>query len=232
MGLRQGRVESTTTTTTGNRGKGTNLSVQLFRPNFKFGRIIIIILIVGLLVSILGNIWLFSGGTFNQKTTIFVENVQELANLATAEAQVKTVIKQKDNKLFGKDIKRDLPGTKQELILIVPATVIAGVDLKKVSPSDIKVNDKEKEIEIVLPRADFIQDPAIQMDKVITFSDEGLLRQEPDWDEGFDLAAHAQKQIKEEVKETGLLKTAEKNAEKVLKEFFKNLGYSVKVSFK
>ena len=114
----------------------------------------------------------------------------------------------------------------------MPATVIAGVDLKQVSPRDIKINDKEKELEIVLPPADFIQEPSIQMDKIITYSDEGLLRQEPKWDEGFDLGAQAQKQIKKEAKETGLLQTAEKNAEKVLKEFFKNLGYSVKVSFK
>lgn len=70
------------------------------------------------------------------------------------------------------------------------------------------------------------------MNQVITYSDEGLLRQEPKWDEGYDLAAQAQKQIKEEVKETGLLNKAEKNAEKVLKEFFRNLGYSVKISFK
>jgi hypothetical protein len=68
------------------------------------------------------------------------------------------------------------------------------------------------------------------MDQVRTFSEEGLFRQKVEWDEGFDLAAQAQAQIKEE--EAGLLKTAEKNAEKVLKEFFSNIGYSVKISFK
>lgn len=230
MGLRKSRVESATSTTIGHRGKGTNISVPLFRFKFKFWGIIV--LIVLLLVSGLVNIWLFSGKTFKQETTTFVEQVQELATLATAEAQVKTIIKQKDNKIFGQDIKKDLPGTKQELLMIVPATVIAGVDLKKVSPSDIKVNDKEKELEIVLPPAEFIQDPAIQMDQVITFSDEGLFRQEPKWDEGIDLTSQAQNQIKKEVKETGLLQKAENNAEKVLKEFFKKSGYSVKVSFK
>jgi hypothetical protein len=35
-----------------------------------------------------------------------------------------------------------------------------------------------------------------------------------------------------ESKEIGLLQTAEKNAEKVLKEFFGNLGYTVEISFK
>ncbi|WP_248278568.1 DUF4230 domain-containing protein [Bacillus sp. DNRA2] len=231
MGLRHGRGESDTSATIGHRGKGTNLSVPLFKPKFKFRGIKIILSIV-FLASVLVNIWLFWGRTYKQETTIFVEDVQKLATLATAEAHVKTVIKQTDNKIFGKDIKRDLPGTKQELLLIVPATVVVGVDLNKVSKRDMKINEKEKELEIVLPPAEFIQDPAIQMDQVITYSEEGLFRQEPKWDEGYDFAAQAQQQIKEEVKESGLLKTAEKNAEKVLKEFFRKLGYSVKVSIK
>ena len=229
MGLKEGRIESGTSATVGHRGKGTNLSVSLFKSKFKFWGIIIFLIAV---VLVLVSIWIFSGRNSNQESTIFVENVQELATLATAKAQVKTIIEEEDNKIFGKDIRYDLPGTKRELLLIVPATVVAGVDLKKVSERDIKINDKEKELEIVLPPADFIQDPAIQMDHVIIYSEEGLFRQEPKWDKGFDLTAQAQKQIKEEAKETGLLQTAEKNAEKVLKVFFRNLGYSVKISFK
>lgn len=115
--------------------------------------------------------------------------------------------------------------------MVVPATVIAGVDLKGISSNEIRINEKEKELEIVLPPARFLQDPAIQMDKVRTFSDEGLFRGEIEWAEGFDLAAEAQEQLKEEAKELGILQTAEKNAEKALKEFFGNLGYSVKISF-
>lgn len=48
------------------------------------------------------------------------------------------------------------------------------------------------------------------MENVKTFSDEGLFRGEVKWDEGFDLAAEAQKKIKDEVIETGLLESAEK----------------------
>jgi hypothetical protein len=92
--------------------------------------------------------------------------------------------------------------------------------------------DKEKRMEIILPHAAFIQDPAIQMDQVKTFSDEGLFRSETKWDEGFNLAAEAQDEILAESKAMGLLKTAEKNAGKVLIAFFGNLGYKVKISFK
>lgn len=191
-------------------------------------------LVVILAVLVVGaGIWLFTGnGTLKKENTTFVEQVQELATLATAQAHVKVVIEQEDNKLFGKDIQVDLPGTKRELLLVVPATVTAGVDLKEVTTDDIKIVEKEKEIRMVLPHAEFIQEPAIQMDKVRTLSDEGLLRGETKWDEGFDLAAEAQNQIKAETIEIGLLQTAEKNAEKVLKEFFGTLGYSVEISYR
>lgn len=191
------------------------------------------ILIVILASMIVGaGVWLFTGSTFKKESTTFVEQVQELATLATAQAHVKVILEQEDNKLFGKDIQVDLPGTKRELLLVVPATVTAGVDLKELTSDDIKIDENEKEIEIVLPHAGFIQEPSIQMDKVRTFSDEGLLRGETKWDEGFDLAAEAQNQIKAESIEIGLLQTAEQNAEKVLKEFFGTLGYSVKISYK
>lgn len=107
-----------------------------------------------------------------------------------------------------------------------------GVNLKEVTSDDIKVNEDTKEIEIALPHATFIQEPAIQMEDVKTFSDEGLFRGEVKWDEGFDLATEAQKKIKDEAMEVGLLESAEKSAEKVLAGFFRNLGYTVKIIFK
>ena len=92
--------------------------------------------------------------------------------------------------------------------------------------------ENKKELEIVLPRATLIQEPAILMDHVKTISDEGLLRGEVKWDEGFDLAAEAQGDIKDEAIKIGLLESAEKSAEKVLEGFFGNLGYTVKLTFK
>lgn len=164
-----------------------------FRSGFKLGFKLIgvknILITILAAIVIFAGVWLFTGSNFKKESTTFVEQVQELATLATAQALVKVILEQEDNKLFGKDIQVDLPGTKRELLLVVPATVTAGVDLKEVTSDDIKIDEKEKVIEIVLPHADFIQEPAIQMDQVRTFSDEGLLRGETKWDEGFDLAA-------------------------------------------
>jgi hypothetical protein len=230
--LAEAQEEAGSTVALEQKVKVPSFSKKFLRYGLKlFGIKNIIILLVLLLVLFAG-FWLFSGSTFKKETSTFVEQIQELAMLATAQAHVKVVIEQEDNKLFGKDIHVNFPGTKRELLLVVPATVVAGVDLKDITIDDIKVNDKEKVIEIELPKASLLQDPAIQMDKVKAFSDEGLFRGETKWDEGFDLAAEAQDEIKKESIEMGLLDTAEKNAEIVLKEFFGALGYSVEISFK
>ncbi|WP_274308304.1 DUF4230 domain-containing protein [Solibacillus daqui] len=230
--LKKGEEESAATSVVGQSRGNVNISGALFKLVFKFwGRKILFILLLSIVV-VSGIIWSFSGSTYKKESTTFVEHIQELATLATAKAHVKVVIEEEDNKLFGHDIPVNFPGTKREILLIVPATVIAGVDLKGVTSDDIKVNDKEKALEISLPRATLIQEPAIQMDNVQTFSDEGLFRGEIKWDQGFNLAAEAQEEIKDEAIEIGLLESAEKSAEKVLKEFFSNLGYTAEITFK
>ena len=231
--LKKGEKESAATAVVGRSSRSAHTS----GTSFNFGRAKIFFVSMLLFVITAGSILLFTGNlfkkesTFKQESTVFVEQIQELATLATTEAHLKTVIKQEDNKLFGKNLPLNVPGTKRELLLIVPATVIAGVDLKGITSQDIKVNEEEKVLEIVLPHATLIQEPAIQMERVETFSDEGIFRGEVQWDEGFDLAATAQEKIKEEAIEIGLLQSAEQSAEKVLKGFFVNLGYTVKLTY-
>jgi hypothetical protein len=230
--LRSGKEESAATAVVGQKREKRTISGAIFKLFFRFWGIKFLVIVLLLIAATAGSIWAFSGSTFKQESTTFVEQVQELATLATAEAHLKVVIEQEDNKLFGKDISVNFPGTKREVILIVPTTVVAGVDLKQLDSSDIKVNDKEKEIKISLPKAALIQEPTIQMDKVTAFSDEGLFRGDVKWGEGFDLAAEAQKQAKDEAIEVGLLQSAEQNAQKVLQEFFSSLGYQAEITFK
>jgi hypothetical protein len=230
--LKTANDESAATAVVGQTKGNRNISGTLFKFIFRvLGARILLIAVLLIAVSV-GSVLLLSGSTFKKESTVFVEDIKELATLATAEASVKAVIEQEDNKLFGNDIRLNLPGTKREILLIVPGTVIAGVDLKGITEDDIKVNEKDKVLDIVLPHADLIQDPAIQMEKLIAFSDEGIFRGEMKWDEGFNLAEEAQDDIRKEAIEMGLLETAEKNAEKVLVGFFDNLGYTVNVTFK
>lgn len=230
--LKTANEESATTAVVGRRRGNRNISGTLSKLLFRVLGARILLVAVLLIVVSAGSVWFLSGSTLKKESTVFVEDIKELATLATAEASVKTVIKQEDNKLFGNDLSIKVPGTKREILLIVPGTVIAGVDLEGITAEDIKVNEKEKVLDIVLPHADLIQEPAIQMDKLITFSDEGIFRGEVKWDEGFDLAAEAQKKIRKEAIEGGLLDKAEKSAEKVLVGFFDNLGYTVNLTFK
>ena len=230
--LKKGEEESAATAVVGQNRGNANISGALIKLVFKLWGFRIFLTILLLVVIASGVTWLFFGSTFKKESTIAVEQVREIAKLATAEALVTVTIEEEDNKLFGKNIPVNLPGTKRELLLVVPATVIAGVDLKGITSDDIKVNENKKELEIVLPRATLIQEPAILMDHVKTISDEGLFRGEVKWDEGFDLAAEAQGDIKDEAIKIGLLESAEKSAEKVLEGFFGNLGYTVKLTFK
>ncbi len=191
-----------------------------------------ILAILVILIIASGGAWLFAGSTFKQESVTFVEHVQQLATLATAEAHMKAVIQEEDNKIFGKDIPIDLPGTKRELLLVVPGTVIAGVDLKGITSEDMEINEETKQIDITLPHAKLIQEPSLQMDQILAIDKGGIFRGDVKWDEGFALAAKAQEQIRQDAISVGLLDTAEKSAEKVLKEFFKNIGYTVNVTFK
>lgn len=184
----------------------------------------VLVLMMGI---VSGALWLNIADEGNAESTVFIEQVHALATLATAEAHVKVILQQEDNELFGEKINFNIPGSKRELLLIVPASVVAGVDLQAIEKDDMKVDEDEKVVEIVLPDATFIQEPSIKMDQVKTFSNEGLFRGKIEWDEGFDLAAAAQEQIKQEAMDAGLLQKADKNAEVVLKEFLGHLGYKV-----
>ncbi|MCH1640876.1 DUF4230 domain-containing protein [Paenibacillus timonensis] len=229
--LKEAQMQSAATIAVGHNARSLSPPKGIFKFFLKAAGVKIILAILVFLVITSGGIWLFAGSTFKQESVTFVEHVQELATLATAEAHMKAVIHEEDNMMFGKDISIDLPGTKRELLLVVPATVIAGVDLKGITSEDMVINEETKEINITLPHAKLIQEPSLQMDKILAVDNGGIFRADIKMDEGFKKAAEAQEQIRQEAISVGLLDTAEKNAEKVLKEFFKNIGYSVNVTF-
>jgi hypothetical protein len=211
----------------------TGLVIPTFIRLFKL-KVMMFVILIALVcsLSVFFYLKIFASNSYKSETISIVESVQELATLATAEAVVTTIVKEEDNKLFNQEISINLPGTKRTLLLIVPATVMAGVDLKSVTDKNIEVNEDKKEITLTIPRATLIQEPSIQMDNVQTYSEEGLFRSEVHWDEGYDLAAKATVEIKNEAIQMGLLTKAEESAEKVLSSFFNNLGYKTNIQFK
>ncbi|WP_240189792.1 DUF4230 domain-containing protein [Bacillus sp. P14.5] len=202
---------------------------SVWKSKFLIILLILVIVIAGLSIGMYS--W-FAGSTFQEEQGSFVEQIKDMNSLATAQAFTKAVIEQEDNKIFGKEISADVPGTKRKLLLVVPGTVLAGVDLKKVSENDILIDEEGKEMTIELPRAEILQSPSLDTENIKTFSVEGIFRSDVDWEEGFGLAQAAKELIQQEAIDQGLLQTAEKNAEKSLSEFFGQLGYKVTIEYK
>ncbi|RDU38643.1 hypothetical protein DRW41_03520 [Neobacillus piezotolerans] len=187
---------------------------------------------VSLVILLAGYAYLQKEETLKSATVI--KRIEKLATLATARAHMETTLSDKDNKLFGKDIPfgLDIPGSKRTLFMVVPGEVTAGVDLKNLTKKDIALDTKKKTIHITLPPATFVQAPSIDSKNILKFSDEGLFRSEPNWDEGFKLEDIAKQKMEKEARQNGLLTEAEMNARLALQDIFEIQGYSVTVTFK
>lgn len=216
------------------------LAVQPARPIHLFQKFqlvkswfwgIIIGVIVGLGILLAGHVYLQKEETL--KSASVIESIQKLATLATAQVHSKTIVSKEDNKLFGKSISLDLPGSKRTLFMVVPGEVTAGVDLKNLTKRDITLNTNTKAIHITLPHATIVQTPSIDLKNIQPFSSEGIFRSSiTNWDDGSQLADLAKQKMKKEAIQSGLLKTAEDNASIAIQDFFKNLNYTVTVTFK
>jgi len=204
-----------------------------FRIKKGYVKLIIFLLafiLVGALLGV-GAYKILSGAEPKMEKGSFIEHMRELSSLATSQAFVKAVIEKEDNQLFGKEIKTNIPGTKRKLLLVVPGTVTAGVDLQNVSEGRVKIEEEKKKLDITLPHATILQEPSLEFEQVQAFSVEGIFREEVNWEEAYELAAEAKALVKEEAIAQGLLDMAEKNAEKTLREFFAQMGYEVKVHY-
>ncbi|MGM7634442.1 DUF4230 domain-containing protein [Bacillus sp. Hm123] len=216
-----------------------NSAVQLARPIHRHQKSrlvkswiwgIVIAVIVSLVILFAGHAYLQKEETL--KSASVVESIQKLATLATAQGHITTVISKEDNKLFGKSIPFDFPGSKRTLFLVVPGEVTAGVDLENLTKKDITLDTNTKAIHITLPHATIVQAPSIDLKNIQSFSSEGMFRSDVNWEEGFQMEDLAKQNIEKEAIQSGLLKTAEDNARLALQDFFKNLNYTVTVTFK
>lgn len=204
--------------------------INLKFKHYKLVLLLIVFIFLGTLVGI-GSYKLFAGAEPKVEKGSFIEQMKELSSLASSQAFVKAVIEKEDNQIFGKEITTNIPGTKRKILLVVPGTVTAGVDLQSLDADHVKMNEEEKTIAITLPHAKIIQEPSLEFEQVQTYSVEGIFRAEVDWEEAYELAAEAKTLVKEEAIAQGLLQMAETNAEKTLKGFFSQMGYEVSVQY-
>ena len=104
-----------------------------FFPTWKRSVLLIAVLLLLVVISLpfIAFTLLKQGSTFTEQKGVFLEQVQELNEMATAEAYTKVIIERQDNQLFGQSIGLNVPGTKRQLLVVIPGSVKAGVDLSE-----------------------------------------------------------------------------------------------------
>lgn len=221
-------VEETKKPESAIRGAG-KIFLSLWRRPF-----IVLALLIVVIVGVLPftAYYFLSGSTFTESKGAYLERIQDLNELATAEAYTKVIIERQDNEIFGKSIGLNLPGTKRQLLVVIPGSVKAGVELSELAEKDVIVDEEKKTMKLTLPPATFIGGAEILFDEVEVYSYEGLFREKANIKEAYELAEEAKQLILTETSGQGLLQTAEKNAQKTLQEMFSFAGYDVSVQFK
>lgn len=190
---------------------------------------VILLVVIGIL---LGGLYFWkNGSTFTEQKGAFLERIQEMKELTTAEAYTKVIIERQDNQLFGQSIGIDLPGTKRQLLVVVPGSIKAGIDLSTIQEENVVVDEQQKRITLTVPNAQLLGGPQIYFDQVEVYSYEGLFRAKADIEEAYDLAEEAKRLIATEATEQGVLEMAQLNAARTLEEMFSFTGYEVTVKF-
>ncbi|WP_027416948.1 DUF4230 domain-containing protein [Aneurinibacillus terranovensis] len=158
-----------------------------------------------------------------------VQDVRELSYLTTVQAIMTTTLEGEDAyKWF--NVK--LPGTDRFFHFDVPATILAGVDLTKLQLQDVSIDKDNKQITLMLPHADFLEQPNIDIDKVKSYTNQGIFRPKMTFAEEKQFLAQAREKLRQQAAANGILATAEDRAVKVLQQIYKPAGYHVNIAFR
>lgn len=150
--------------------------------------------------------------------------LQEMSELATAEYVVSKIIKANDDDTWYKVGDR-------KILLKSRASVVAGVDFAAIDSQSVHIEGNT--IELTLPRAKLLYINMKPEDVRTVYEDISLFRTRFTQKEKDQLAAQAQKQIRESIPEMGILTTAETNAQVFLSQFLKNLGFeTIRIHFR
>jgi hypothetical protein len=165
---------------------------------------------------------LFSCGS-KQDRVEQVLALKEMGNLATTEYTVTKIVKANDNKTWYKLGDR-------KILISVEATLKAGIDLTSITADNISIDGKKISISLPPPKLLSLKLPPEKIK--VEYEEVGMLRNEFSNSERDALLAQGENQIRNSVKELGLLETTEKNTRAFITEFLKKLGYEdIRVSF-
>jgi hypothetical protein len=152
-------------------------------------------------------------------STTIVHQINDLARLETASVDMEKVITAERNQevLWG--------ALGETLIFIACGKVVAGVDFAEMSVEDVQVVDPET-VMVHLPEAKLFDDlPVIDNEcSYIADRDTGLLtRADPELET--EVRRVAERTIKEEALQTGVLETADYNAQQYMLNFLQGVGF-------
>ena len=141
--------------------------------------------------------------------------LRELNDLVTVEYVVTKIIKANDDSWFK-------IGTRK-ILMSCKATLRAGIDLSKISEKNIDIHDKT--IDLNLPHATLLSLSIKPEDLKTEYEDVSLLRSSFSSAERDAFASQGEANIRNSVDSLGILQTAEINANFILTNFLKKLGY-------
>jgi hypothetical protein len=163
--------------------------------------------------------WLNRGGGLHfTDTTSVVHEVQTLSEIVTVKYVIEKVVVLEDVKWYGEN----------RVLLLAHGVVKAGIDLKRLQPSDVTISGKSISVRLPLPQITdaYLDDKETQ---VIDHST-GLLRQfDKDLEET--ARANAVDDITRAARKGGILDDANQRARAELLDFFKRAGF-VSVEFR
>jgi len=146
-----------------------------------------------------------------------VLGLQKMSDLATAEYVVTKIIKANDDQTWYKIGNR-------KILMTCNASLAAGIDLSKLTERDIHIDGEN--ISITLPHAKLLYINIKPEDIKTVYQDVSFFRNNFSAQEKDELAAQAEKQIKESSDSIGILVTAETNATIFISNFLQKEGFT------
>ena len=171
-----------------------------------------------LLLLILATTLLIScGPSVDELTNKRVQGLSEIAELGTVEYTVKKIVKT-DDAVWWKYGNR-------KIIYSCSAFIKAGINMHKFSPEQVKINQEEKSISVVLPKAEILSfnmpPEAIKEE----FSMVTGLRDSFTPEEKQQLLVLGEKDIRQDIPNMGIIEDAEANAKMFFVAMFAQFGY-------
>lgn len=157
--------------------------------------------------------WLKRGTGLHQwNTASVVREVQSLSDLVTVKYVMEKVVVLEDVKWYGEN----------RVLLLAHGVVKAGIDLKRIQPTDISITDRK--ITLKLPRPQVMDAYLDDKESQVIDHSTGLLRT---FDKNLEQTArqNAVDDIARAARRSGILDEAEKRAKEELQSFFKRAGF-------